>query len=64
MIGIILSLLAMFPTTETMTVRETTTEIVTCEDSAGDLWDFYGNGYETGTEITVVMVKNQIVEVK
>lgn len=64
MIGIILSLLAMFPTAETMTVRETTSEIVTVEDASGNLWDFYGDGYETGTEITVVMVGNQIMEVK
>lgn len=64
MLGIILSLLAMIPTTETMTVRETTTEIVTCEDSAGDLWEFYGNGYDVGMEITVVKYGNQILEVR
>lgn len=59
MLGLLLAL-----TLKPMTVTETTSTTVYVTDYSGDEWSFYGDGYEVGTEIAVVMVNGKIVDIK
>lgn len=59
MLGLLLAL-----TLKPMTVTETTSTTVYVTDYAGDEWSFYGDGYEVGTEIAVVMINGKVVDVK
>jgi len=65
MIQIIMALLMVFSVRETpMTVVDIEPEAVCVVDDNGNAWAFYGDGYELGDEVTVVMYGNTIIDVR
>lgn len=65
MIQIIMALLMVFSVRETpMTVVDIEPEAVCVVDDNGNAWAFYGDGYELGDTVTVMMYGNTIVDVR